>query len=741
MFTRVGHFTVRRRRLVLTVTGLFVLVAAVLGTGVFDVLKGGGFSDPGAESTRAKDILEDRFHQGDPNVVLLFAPAGGSVDSPEAEAAGLAITRKLAATDGVEQAESYWSLGKVAPLKSTKGDKAMVFGFIGGDEDHVKDVSHELRDAFDYTDASGTVQIGGMGPVYDQMSRTIEEDLAKAESVAIPVTLVLLVFIFGGVVAASLPLFVGGIAVLGGFLSLYLIAQITDVSIFSINLTTAMGLGLAIDYSLFVVSRFREELRRGRNVEDAVVRTVETAGRTVAFSGLTVAVSLSALLVFPLYFLRSFAYAGVAVVMVAAVASVVSLPSLLAVLGPRVDKFRILKRAAPETGTGFWHRVALFVMRRPVGIAGAVIALLLILGAPFLGVSFGTPDDRSLPPGAETRQVSDQLRAEFNSNESDAFGIVLDGAVTNADVEAYALAVSQVAGVTRVDAATGSYINGRRVLGPGGPASSRFSTSATGTWISVVPSVEPVSKAGEAVTKAVRELDSPVPALVGGHAAELVDSKAAMFGRMPLAGLIIAFTTFILLFLSFGSIVVPLKAIVLNLLSLSATFGAMVWVFQSGHGAGFLNFTATGTLDTTTPILMFCVAFGLSMDYEVFLLSRIKEEHDRTGDNTGSVAMGLERTGRIVTAAAALLAVTFLAMATSSITFIKLFGLGLALAVVMDATIIRATLVPAFMRLAGEANWWAPARLRRVYERFGIHEVTGVDEIDLREPELLGASR
>ena len=739
MFTRLGHLTVRRRSLVLALTALFLVVAAGLGSGVFDALKGGGFDDPNAESTKAKHLLDERFSQGNPNVVLLFTPADGDVDSPAAEAAGVALTRRLASTEGVADAESYWTLGKVAPLRSTKGDKALVFGFIRGDEDHVKDVAHELRGELDYTDGTGTVQVGGMGPVYDQMSRTIQEDLGKAESVAVPITLVLLVFIFGGVIAASLPLLVGATAVLGGFLSLYLIAQVTDVSIFSINLTTAMGLGLAIDYSLFVVSRFREEMRQGKSVEAAVVRTVETAGRTVAFSGLTVAVSLSALLVFPLYFLRSFAYAGVAVVLVAAVASVVSLPALLAVLGHRVNSLQLLKRRAPETGTGFWHRVALFVMRRPIGIAGAVIALLLVLGAPFLGVSFGTPDDRSLPPNAETREVSDQLRGEFDSNESSAFGVVLDGGVSSPQVETYATAVSAVPGVARVDAATGSYIDGARVFGPGGPASNRFVVSDTGTWISVVPSVEPVSKAGERLTKDLRALEAPVPTFVGGNAAELVDSKSAMFGRMPLAGLIIALTTFILLFLTFGSIVVPLKAIVLNLLSLTATFGAMVWVFQRGHGAGFLNFTATGSLDTTTPILMFCVAFGLSMDYEVFLLSRIKEEHDRTGDNTASVATGLERTGRIVTAAAALLAVTFLAMATSSITFIKLFGLGLALAVVMDATIIRATLVPAFMRLAGEANWWAPAPLRRIYARFGIHEVPDFDA-ELEAPELVGAS-
>lgn len=735
MFSRLGLLAVRRRRLVLALTALFLVASAAAGSGVFAALKGGGFDDPKAESTQARHLLGERFGQGDPNVVILYTPASGDVDSPGAQAFGRELTHRLAAEPGVTTAASYWSLGSVAPLRSKAGDKALAFAYVRGDEDHVKEVSARIVD--EYTVPG--VQVGGFGPVYDEMSTTIEKDLATAESVAVPITLLLLVFIFGGLVAASLPLVVGGVAVFGAFLSLYLLAQVTDVSVFSINLCTAMGLGLAIDYSLFVVSRFREELRAGRSVEDAVVRTVETAGRTVAFSGLTVAVSLSALLVFPLYFLRSFAYAGIAVVVVAATASVISLPALLAVLGHRVDRFNVLKRQPPEAGTGFWHRIATGVMRRPVGIAGAVIAVLLLLGAPFLNVAFGTPDDRSLPEGARSRQVSDQLRRDFDSNESEAFAVVLDGRAGDDRIDAYAAELSKLGGVARVDAATGNYVGGRRVAGPN-PSTARFigGPKAAGTsWLSVVPKVEAMSKAGEHLVKQVRAVDAGVPTLVGGPAAGLVDSKASIFSRMPLAGLIIALSTFVLLFLMFGSVVVPAKAIVLNLLSLTATFGAMVWVFQEGHGSGFLDFTATGTLDTTTPILMFCVAFGLSMDYEVFLLSRIKEEHDRTGDNTASVAMGLERTGRIVTAAAALLSVTFLAMSTSGITFIKLFGLGLALAVVMDATVVRATLVPAFMRLAGEANWWAPKPLRRVYERWGISE--SETEAAEPEPELVSA--
>ena len=738
MFTRLGRFTVRRRRLVLALTGLFFLAAAAAGSGVFDALKGGGFTDPGAESTRADDLLEEEFGQGEPNVVVVFQPSGGAVDAPEAVTAGQRLTERLRGEDGVRQAASYWSLGKVPPLRSTAGDKALLLAFVDGDEDHVKETAARIRDEWSGTTPDGAIEVGGRGAVFDEMQYTIEGDLAKAEAIAIPITLILLVFVFGGLVAASLPLFVGGLAVFGGFLSLWAIAQVTDVSIFSINLTTAMGLGLAIDYSLFIVARYREELRKGRSVDDAIVATVETAGRTVAFSGLTVAVSLSALLVFPLYFLRSFAYAGVAVVTVAALASAVSLPALLAVIGTRIDKLAIFRTRAPEVGTGFWHRIAEWVMRRPVGIAGVVVAVLMLLGAPFLGVRFGFPDHRALPEEADSRQLTEQISVEFASNEAQAFSIVHTGEFTEADVDAYAVAVSAVDDVARVDTATGSYIDGRQVA-PASDFSARF-TSGPGVWFNVVPEVEPMSAEGEQLVQTIRSLDAPFDVLVGGAAASLVDSKDSIFGRLPLAGLIIAVSTLVLLFLMFGSVLVPVKAIVLNLLSLSATFGAMVWVFQDGNGSGFLAFTATGLLDTTTPILMFCVAFGLSMDYEVFLLSRIKEEHDRTGDNAASVAMGLERTGRLVTAAAVLLSVTFLAIGTSGITFIKLFGLGLALAVVMDATVVRAALVPAFMRLAGEANWWAPAPLRRIYERFGLSELTVDDEEALPERELVGAS-
>ncbi|HVF31544.1 MAG TPA: MMPL family transporter [Acidimicrobiales bacterium] len=734
MLTRLAQFTVRRRRAVLLGSLVAFLVAGALGGGVADRLSSGGFEDPGAESTRAQRLVDGTFGSGTPNLVLLVTVDAGDVDAPVAAEAGRALTAEVAALPGIDQAVSYWTLGSAPPLKSRQGHQAIVLARIAGDEDEVGERIAELSPLLPRDGDVLDVGVGGFAEVFRQVGTTIEEDLAKAEGVALPITLLLLVVVFGSVVAAGLPVAIGVISIVGTLLVLFLISQVTQVSIFALNLTTAMGLGLAIDYSLFVVSRYREELAAGRSTEAAVVRSIETAGRTVVFSALTVAASLAALLVFPLAFLRSFAYAGIAVVGVAALASVLVLPAVLAALGPRIDALKLpWRRAASGAPAGneasFWHDQALRVMRRPWPYAVGVTALLLFLGAPFLHIEFGLPDDRVLPAEMSSRRVQDQLRTNFASQEAGAAAAVvpevdLSDPADAAALHDYAERLSNLDGVSRVDAATGFYVDGARVL-PASELSARFAApdGGRGTFLNVVPAVEPVSAAGERLVADIRALEGPFDdVLVGGQSARLVDAKASIFARVPLAAGIIAVVTFTVLFLMFGSVLVPVKAVVLNLLSLSATFGAMVWIFQDGHLSGILGFTPTGTIDTTTPILMFCIAFGLSMDYEVFLLSRIKEEHDRTGDNTRAVAVGLERTGRIVTAAAALLAVVFLAMATSGVSFIKLFGIGLTMAVLMDATLIRATLVPAFMRLAGEANWWAPAPLRRVYERWGFSE-------------------
>ncbi len=744
MLARLAPVLVRRRRLVLVIAVIVLAVAGAYGGGVVSSLVGGGFTDPSAESTKAANVIQATFHQGDPQLVLLARADGGNVDRPDAVAAGQQLTARLAAEPGVVQAASYWSLGSPPPLESTGGDTALVLVRLSGSDDDVTDRAVAIAKDVDGDNGAIDVTAGGAAIVNHAVSDRVESDLQKAERIALPITLVLLVVVFGSVVAALLPLAVGIFAIVGTFAVLQLMTTFTDVSIFSLNLTTALGLGLAIDYSLFVVSRFREELAKGHQTRAAVTRTVRTAGRTVLFSAATVAIALAAMLLFPIDFLRSFAYAGIAVALLAAVGAVVVLPALLAVLGPNVNRLAVFHRsAAPPVGQGAWHRIATFVMRRPLPIATAAIVLLLALGTPFLHIAFGNPDDRVLPPGDPARAVQDVLRRDFTSRESSPVEIVLTGtgdpASQSGAIAAYATALSKVQDVARVDAITGSYAGGNQVAPPS-EASARFA-GADSTWLSVVPAVEPMSAQGEAVVHAVRAVPAPAPALVGGASAQLVDTKASLFARLPWAVAVIGVVTFVVLFLLFGSLLVPLKAVVLNILSLTATFGAMVWIFQDGHLAGLLDFTPTGTIAVVMPILMFCIAFGLSMDYEVFLLSRIKEEHDKGADTTAAVARGLERTGRIVTAAAVLIAVVFIAFATSGVAFIKLFGIGLALAVLVDAFIIRATLVPAFMTLAGDANWWAPRWLRRVHARIGISESVDLDDDEERWGELDEAER
>ncbi|WP_203861834.1 MMPL family transporter [Plantactinospora mayteni] len=709
MFRRIGHFVVRRRRLVLALTVLFLVAAGAAGSGVFGQLGGGGFADPDAESTRAEAFLTEVGAPRPELVLLVEAADGTGVDDPAVAAAGTALTEELADDPAVLGISSYWSTGGQSALRSTDGSAALVVVDLAGDEEQVEAAAAGI--AAEHTGGHGplTVRVGGGYAIDEAIGEQLDTDLIRAELIAVPVTLLLLLIVFGGIVAATLPLAVSVVAVLGALLALSGIARFTDVSVYSINLMTGLGFGLAIDYSLFVLSRFREELAAGRPTYEAVVRTVQTAGRTVAFSALTVAVSLSALLVFPLSFLRSFAYAGVAVVVSAAAGALLTLPALLAVLGPRVNagSLRWRRRTGGPSRpaeSGFWYRLAGAVMRRPVPVATGVVLFLLALGIPFLGVDPGLPSHQALPPSNEARQVVEAIKTGFAGNRTEEFGIALPGVdADGADAGAVATFAGQVGAVD-------------------GVAEVAPQVTPAGAWLSVVPSVVLRSAEGERLVDEIRALDPPFDFAVGGDAAELVDAKAAIGDRLPLALALIAATTALLLFAVFGSILVPVKAILLNLLSLTATFGAMVWIFQDGHLSGLLGFTATGQLDVSMPILMFCVAFGLSMDYEVFLLSRIKEEYDRTGDNTRAIATGLARTGRLITAAAVLLAVSFAAFGVSGMSFLKLMGIGLTLAILVDATVIRGLLVPAVMRLAGRANWWAPAPLRRLHQRWHLRE-------------------
>jgi RND superfamily putative drug exporter len=476
-------------------------------------------------------------------------------------------------------------------------------------------------------------------------------------------------------------------------------------------------------------------MRAGRDTHDAIVQTVRTAGRTVLFSALTVGLSLSALIVFPMYFLRSFAYAGLAVVALAAAASIIVMPACLALIGTRVnalDLRALLRRALgrPEPATkpveqGFWYRLAATVMRRPATLGIAVTAIFLLLGTPFLRANFGYPDDRIINTNASARTVGDVLRSDFTQNASAGLvGVVDSTAAAPTAVAQYTAAISRISGVENVSSPAGTFIDGRQV-GPAQP--SLRSTSGDGALFNVATDVEPFSTAGKHLVHDLRNQPAPWKVYYSGAAAFNVDAMSGLGGKLPLALGLIALATFIVLFLFTGSVVVPLKALILNTLSLTATFGAMVWVFQEGHLSGLLGFTSTGYLVANMVILMFCLAFGMSMDYEVFLLSRIREEwvnsartHD---DNTRAVSLGLARTGRIVTAAAALMAIVFAAMIGSKIAFMQLFGLGLTLAVLADATLVRGILVPSFMRLMGRTNWWAPKPLVRLHDRFGLSEV------------------
>jgi putative drug exporter of the RND superfamily len=723
---RLGAFVARHPRRLLLATGAVLLTAGIFGASVTEHLSTGGFEDPASESARAAARIEDLFGVSDPDIVLLVAARGGSVDDRRVRRDAQALTRALRREEGVAHVESYWTLGGAPPLRSTDGSKALVLANLTGSQNDKNELLDRLSPRYSGTTESIAVSVGGYAEVFRQVTVQVEEDLVRAELVALPFLLILLLVVFRSPVAASLPLGVGMVAVIGTLLVLRVLASVTEVSIFALNLTTGMGLGLGIDYSLFIVSRYREELALGRSVEDAVVTAVETAGRTVLFSAVAVAASLSALLLFPIVFLKSFAYAGIPVVALAAAGATITLPALLRVLGHRIDKFTIRRRPTSAKQSA-WYRIARFVMRRPVPIATLGTALLLLLGAPFLGVKLGLPDDRVLPPGAQGRIVTDQLRAEFAGNETAALSVLaegLDPATSKKRVAAYAARLSQIDDVARVDAATGSYVDGRLLFSSKLLAQRLSAGDATFFSVVLAPGVESQSPRAEEVVRTVRTVEAPVDVRVSGPSAELVDGTRIAFARVPYALAWIGLVTFVSLFLLFGSVLVPIKAVLLNLLSLTATFGAMVWIFQEGHFAGVLGFTPTGTLMLSNIILMFCIAFGLSMDYEVFLLSRVKEEHDKSGDNDESVARGLERTGRIVTAAALLVAVVFVAMISSGVAFIKMFGLGLSLAVLMDATLVRGALVPAFMKLMGSANWWAPRSLRRIHDRFGIREAT-----------------
>ena len=716
---------------------LVMIGTAIFGIPVTKSLSAGGVRDPTSESSQAAKLLSDKFGQGDMAMIISVTSNGG-VDSPAARGVGTDIVQRLQTSPNVGQVTSAWTTPSGPSLISEDHRTGLIVAGISGSDNETQKYARQLADQLVHDRDGVTVRAGGEATIYTQIEAQTTKDLLLMESIAMPLSFLVLVWVFGGLVAAALPMAVGGFAILGSMAVLHTVSLFTNVSIFALNLTVALGLALAIDYTLLILSRYRDELAAGATRDEALIRTMVTAGRTVLFSAMTVASSMVTMVLFPQYFLKSFAYAGVAVVAFAACAAIVVTPAAITLLGGRLDALdvrrllrRVLGRPDPQpkpVEQTFWYRWTIFVMRHAVLIGAAIIALLLVLGAPFLGVRWGFPDDRQLPSSASARQVGDELRNDFAANPSTNITVVMPHAdgVSVADLSRYAAELSKVPAVTSACSPGGTFVDGSLA----GPPSAPTGIKDGSAFLTVSSSAPLFSDASASQLDQLHAVATPADKTVqlAGVAQSTHDSVHAITSRLPLVLGIIAGITLVLMFLLTGSVVLPVKAVLLNILSLTAAFGAMVWVFQEGH-LGALGTPVTGTLEVNLPMLLFCIAFGLSMDYEVFLISRIREywlESDRTpAANNESVALGVARTGRVITAAALLMSISFAALMAAQVTNMRMFGLGLTVAVLVDATLVRMLLVPAFMRVLGRVNWWAPRPLARLHNRFGLSETAG----------------
>ncbi|GGQ57997.1 RND transporter [Couchioplanes caeruleus subsp. azureus] len=698
MFGWWGGAVVRLRWWVVAAALALIVGGATWGTGVFGALTGGGYDDPDSESNRAAAAIAQQLGTRDPDLVVLWSTGSATVDDDAVRQAVTGAVTRLRARPEVRQVVAYTDPKAPPTLVST--DKRATYAVVhlqAEDEDGKRAAYHRIEP--DFAAPGLRTQVGGLTAFADEANTQTEKDITRAEILSLPVLFVLLVLIFRGLIAALSPLLIGGIAIMGAFVAVRALTYVTDISVFAINVITLLGLGMAVDYSLFVVSRFREELAHGHDVPAAVRTTVATAGRTVVVSGLTIVLALSSLMIFPQPFLGGIAIGGMAAVLVAMLASLTVLPAVLSLLGHRIDKLRIplLSRRRPGAGGG-WAKVAHSVMKRPVLYAVGVLVVLLAFAAPFLRVEFGGFDERVLPPGSEPRVVGERLDAEFPGGGEDPISVFVQGPATG-----LAERISALPDVT-----------GATVTAQQGDA-----TLLTVTYPPALSGAD-----ARDIVSGIRDLTPPAGAevLVGGLPAIDLDLLESLADRLPWMALIMAVATMILLFLAFGSILLPIKAVLMNLVSIGASFGVVVYIFQDGHFEDLLRFESTGFIEPSNMILVLAVLFGLATDYEVFLLSRVREEWDAGGDNTAAVAAGLQHTGGIITAAAVLLITVVAGFATGGMSVIKTIGVGMIVAIVVDATLVRALLVPATMRLLGRWNWWAPGVLGRFYSRYGIHE-------------------
>jgi RND superfamily putative drug exporter len=745
MFQALGRLAHRHFRLVLAFGAAFTFISALLGTQLFSHLSDGGYNNPASESARVAEELDAHFGGAQASlVVLLTARPGETVDSPSFVKDAAAVWAKVSAVPGVAEVTSYASTGAEQLVAS---DRQITYGavrFSPGVDPRVE--VHLIRQTLQGGPLAAL--LGGEPAVRADVLDQVERDLKSAELLTLPVTAILLLLVFGSVAAAALPLAMGGMAILGAFFFLRLLTLVAPVSVFALNVVTMLGLGLAIDYSLFIVSRFREELAQGSDVAAALGKTLATAGHTVFFSGLTVALSLLSLLLFPQMVLWSMGLAGALGVLVAMASSLTVLPSLLAWLGPRVNAWAINARARPRAVEapeehGFWYRLSHVVMRHPVTVLLLTLVPLLVLGSPFLGVRFSMPDERNVPKGLESRVVAERIRQSFPDDLLEPMQLVVrfdaQEAASKEALDAlydYVQELKKVPGVTRVVslASLDPRIDSKPALHrflrmvasgnlPEGQKALDHFAHGRETWAQIYFQGNPRSDEARDLVARVRAVPPPAGAQVkvGGVSAELVDLLRDMKARLPWGLAVVVVTIMALLFAMLGSVVVPIKAVLLNFLSLTVSFGALVWVFQAGHWARALGAEKLGAIDALEPVLVFVIAFGLSMDYEVFLLGRIKESFDQTGDNRNSVALGIQRTGGLITSAALLLAVVIVGFALGKVLSLKQVGMGLFLAVLVDATLVRSLLVPATMTLLGRLNWWAPRPLRTLHERVFGH--------------------
>ncbi|MBW0015236.1 MMPL family transporter [Mycobacterium sp.] len=743
MLQATARLAIAAPRRIIAAAVLVFIAAAVFGIPVAKSLSPGGFQDPNSESAHAIGVLADKFGQsGQQLLVLVTAPAGAN--SEQARKVGTELVDQLQHSPLVYNVSSPWTAPPpaAAELISTDGKSGLVVVNLKGGENYAQKNAQTLADQFVHDRDGVTVGAGGPAMQYAQINKQNQDDLVVMELIAIPLSFLVLIWVFGGLLAAGLPIALGALAVVGSMTVLRLITFTTEVSIFALNLSTALGLALAIDYTLLIVSRYRDELAEGADRETALIRTMATSGRTVLFSAVTVALSMSATVAFPMYFLKSFAYAGVATVAFVAIASIVITPAAIVLLGDRLDSLdvrrlarRVLRRPDPvhkPVEELFWYRSSKFVMRRWAPIGLAVMALLLLLGVPFFSVKWGFPDDRVLPRSASSHQVGDRLRSGFAHDSATAVPIVVPDArnLDRADLDRYAADLSRVPDVSAVSAPGGTFVHGN----PAGPPTGATGLADGSAFLTINSTAPLFSHSSDAQLKRLHEVAGPAGRSVemAGVAQINRDSVDAVTDRLPLVLGLMAAVTFVLLFLLTGSVVLPAKALVCNVLSLTAAFGALVWIFQEGH-LGALGTTPSGTLVANMPVLLFCIAFGLSMDYEVFLISRIREywlEYRPANPtakaahaaNDEAVAHGVARTGRVITAAALVMSMSFAALIAAHVSFMRMFGLGLTLAVFADATLVRMVLVPAFMHVMGRWNWWAPRPLVWLHERFGIDE-------------------